>query len=164
MSFIFTIIGAIIMQISIIVGCVLLIRLLMNLSAILPFRSGYDSTYATLVGFYEDSSQGYPSTFDPIISYYNPYKAETIEKKILHSKIIPRNDNVHRNKSLAVVDIGEKILVDYTKNVVRISDSRFVSDKKYALSRYLIPVIICAIVAVFGFVTLIMGIVLNIFR
>lgn len=159
--FIMTVIGGIIMMLSLIVGILFLVYMLAHIGMILPFRDEYKETEALLKGFvYTDSEySSEPSSSGPVLSYYNMYREETVEKLFMNSGIrSPQEKNITGSQKMRAAEIGEKIKIQYTKNFARIIDERYVSPNKYKLNRYLTPVIICFSGVIIGAALLIAGI------
>lgn len=162
--FALTIIGASIMVLSIILGVFALSYLLAHIGMIIPFRKEYQETEALLKRYnvreYTDSP-GLPS-YTPVLSYYNLYRRENVEKEFFNAHIVSPDEKIlteaQKNR---IAEPGEKIKIQYTKYHERVSDERFIRKNQYELSRYLKPIIICVICAVIGASLLIAGIILS---
>lgn len=156
-----TVIGGIIMMFSLIIGIFFLVYMLAHIGMILPFRGEYKETEALLKGFVytDDEYSSKRSSSGPVLSYYNVYREENVEKLFMNSGIrSPHEKNITESQKMRVAEVGEKIKIQYTKNFARVIDGRYVSPNKYKLSRYLTPVIICLSGVIIGAVLLVVGI------
>lgn len=159
--FIMTVIGGTIMMISLFAGIFFLVYMLSHISMILPFRGEYKETEALLKRFvYTDNEYSNErSSSGPVLSYYNMYRGENLEKYFMNSGILsPFDKHLTESQKMRVAEVGEKIKIQYTKDFVRVIDERYVSPNKYKLNRYLTPVIICFSGIIVGAALLIVGI------
>jgi len=159
--FYLTLIGAIIMLIFAGVGIIALAYMCAFLPMILPFNEDYKETEAEVIDFTVVMDSGGDYYGSPILRYYNIYKGEIVTKEFINSGIPYVKANTPRRQYANAVDIGDKVTIEYTKHFQRVQDKRFTSEKKYKLSRYLVPVIICFSCSAVGFILLIVGIVLG---
>lgn len=159
--FYLTLIGAMIMLMFASVGIIALVYMCAFLPMILPFKEDYKETEAEVVDFTVEMGIGVGYYSSPILRYFNQYKGETVTKEFLNSDIPYVKANTPRRQYANAVDIGDKVTIEYTKHFERVKDKRFTPEKKYKLSRYLVPVIICFSCSAVGFILLVVGIVLG---
>lgn len=97
----------------------------------------------------------------PIIAYHNEFLGKTVEKMITSTGICPPNKATPKTDPKRIVYPGDTVKVEYTPKRVRVVDSRFVSEKTYRVSRYVLPVVISAGVGFIGFVLLVICILMG---
>ena len=97
----------------------------------------------------------------PIIEYHNEFLGRTVEKMISNIGICPPTKATAKTDPKRIVYPGDTVKVEYTAKRVRVVDPRFVSEKTYRISRYVLPLAISAGVSFIGFVLLVICILMG---
>ena len=147
----------------IIVSCIIAFFLfasyfLAHADILFGFKNETKETEATIVAFM-NRGVGLETSVQPIIEYYNIFTGQTVRKEMFTSGLQAPKDYDSDNPKTGNVKLGERVKVQYTNKKVRVIDERFVSPDKFKLSRYIIPLIVCAALAFSGFVLLVFSIV-----
>lgn len=124
------------------------------------FQKDTKETTATVVGFITRGldTPDDPASAHPILEYYNAFTGQTVRKELINSGMLAAKDARFKKEKRAVVQAGEQVNVQYTAKKVRVIDPRFVSPRKYKVSTYLIPIVVCIAVGLVGFVLLVISI------
>lgn len=157
-----SIMGVTITLSGLLTGIFLIIYFLLHARVLLPFRNGYQEGEAEIVRFTEswddDSWMGEP-TRNPVLRYHNVYQQKIVEEEIWNSGIYsPEKRRLTSEQRQRTAEVGTIVAVQYTKNVVRVVDKRFVSEKKYDIKNYVRPMVMCFWYVEIGVILLIMGI------
>ena len=97
----------------------------------------------------------------PIVEYYNEFLGRSVEKMITNVGICPPNKATAKTDPKRIARPGDTVKVEYTAKRVRVVDPRFVSEKTYRISRYVLPVVISAGVGFIGFVMMVICILMG---
>lgn len=97
----------------------------------------------------------------PVIEYCNEFRGQQVEETIFNVGIYPARKATPKTDPKRIVSPGDTVKVEYTAKRVRVVDPRFVSEKTYRISRYVLPVVISAAVGFIGFVLLVIGILMG---
>lgn len=131
-----------------------------HIELLFGFQKETKETSATVVGFITRGldTPDDPQSANPIIEYYNAFSGQTVRKEMFNSGMIAQKDAVFKKQKKAIVTVGERVTVQYTKKKVRVIDPRSVSPNTYKLSRYIMPLVACVVVAFIGFIMLVISI------
>ncbi len=157
-----TIVGVMIIALALVGGLIFLLYFLAYAGMIFPFRGGnYQETEATLAGYVCRGlgTADNPRSTTPKLRYYNEYRGEWVEREFFNSGLpVPRERARGRREPPAALSTGAPVRIQYTRRAARVSDPRFVTERKYSLSRVLVPLLLCAALLWVGFVVLVVGI------
>ena len=150
----------------IIVSCIIAFFLfasyfLAHADILFGFKNETKETEATVVSFVIRGlgTPDNPTSVTPVIEYYNVFAGQTVRKEMFNSGLKAPKDYESDNPTMGNIKHGDCVKVQYTNKKVRVIDERFVSPDKFKLSRYIIPLIVCAALAFSGFVLLVFSIV-----
>lgn len=158
MGFVLIIIGAALFAVSIFIGAIFGFRLCLNAVNIIPFTNEYKSTKAEIIGFdSNDIINGKDDESFPILKFFNEYQGKEVKKSLIKSALVYQNEITDDNHKYAA--IGDMINIDYTKNAVRVNDTRFITQKQLSFAYYFKPIIFCFLSGIIGVIVLIIGII-----
>ena len=159
-----TIFAVLLMAIAFVALIVFGMYFLAHAGMLFGFNGQTKITDATIAKFYSHTRYEDGAKINhtaPIIAYHNKFLGKTVEKMITNTGICPPNKATPKTDPKRIVHPGDTVKVEYTTKRVRVVDPRFVSEKTYRISRYVLPVVISAGVGFIGFVLLVICILMG---